>query len=56
MAMNGWIEKLSAIAVLVVVLVVVGALLRLVLDNVWYILAVVGALLAAGYLYSQTKR
>jgi hypothetical protein len=54
--MNGWIEKLSAVAVIVVVAVVVGALLRLVLDNIWYIVAVVGAVLAAGYLYAQTKR
>ena len=54
--MNGWIEKLSALAVILVIAVVVFALLRLVLDNIWYVLAVVGALLAAGYLYSQTRR
>lgn len=54
--MNGWIEKLSAIAVLAVVALVVIGLFRLVLDNVWYVLAVAVALLAAGYLYSQNKR
>lgn len=54
--MDSWIEKLSAVAIFIVVGVVVFGLLRLVLDNVWYVLAVVGAVLAAGYLYGQTKR
>jgi uncharacterized membrane protein required for colicin V production len=54
--MNNWIEKFSALVVIVVVVSVLIGLLRLVLDNIWYVLAVIGAAAAAWYLYSQTER
>lgn len=50
------IQKISAILILVVVALVLLAFVRLVLDNIWYVLAILAVVAGAAFIVVQVKK